>query len=180
MNKKLKGLALAAGVLAGAGSLIPLTTYAIDASPSPTVSVTVPATLTINGTRSASVTNATATAVGTGTLGVTVTTNKKYSISLSAAITSLKHSDSSIADTIPAIASGGTSTLTAGTNKWGIKKAAAAAGQYTGLTTTSVPFYESNSGATGVETSFTVGVSIAATLTAGSYSTTVTATVANT
>lgn len=181
MKKTTKLGIVASGIVLGLSAFAPLTTYA--ASGTSTVTVTVDPTITLDSITNASVT-ASPTAVKDTTFNARVITNKKYTISLTATNTAL--SASGTTDTIPA-----SSTLTAGTNGWGVKKKGSNTTSntsndtnYSAITSTlnaASVFYTAASGtvAEGVTTTFTVGVAISSTLTAGSYSTQLTVTAVN-
>lgn len=181
MKNQVKLGLLAGGILASFVALAPLTAYAVSvtSNPNPTVTVTVNPVLTLDSATSASLTADSSQVVDT-TFNVKVTANKGYTISLHAPESTALTATGDISDSIPAA-----STLTAGTNGWGIKKKSADnsaddANDYTAITGSAVQFYKSTSGtiAAGVTTTFTVGVAIAPTLTAGSYSTNITVTAA--
>lgn len=173
-----KALLIAGGILASVAALAPMATYAASDSDTANVSVTVNPTITIDSTTDFSQTM-TSSNIITGNISATITANKAYRISLSAAEPALKASGTT--DTIPANAN-----VAAGTNAWGIKKKGGTtnndnntnASAYTAITTSSVVFYNAPAGATGVKTDFAVGISIAPSLSAGTYATTVTVTAA--
>ncbi len=110
----------------------------------------------------------------TGNISATVRSSRNYTISLSAEHTSLQH-DSGDGYLIPA-----NSTLTPGTNAWGIKMAEAT--DYTAITKNPVVFYEGAATpiteGSGRQTDFKVGVTVSPNLPAGTYSTAVTVTAA--
>lgn len=181
MKNQVKLGLVAGGILAGIASLAPLTTYAATTdTKTSTVTVTVSPVLTLDSATNASLTADSARVVDT-TFSAKVTANKGYTISLhTPTSTALKSTTTGVTDTIPTAAA-----LTAGTNGWGIKKKSADnsttdATGYTALTTSPVQFYKATSGtaAAGATTTFTVGVAIAPTLTAGSYTTNLTVTAA--
>ena len=181
MKKTTKLGIIAGGLVVGLSSLAPLTTYA--ATGTSTVTVTVDPTITLDSVTNASVT-AKPTTVEETTFSAKVITNKKYTISLTATNPAL--SASGITDTIPAA-----STLTAGTNGWGVKKKGSNTtsnttddSAYSAITSTlnaNSVFYTAASGtvAAGVTTTFTGGVAVSPTITAGSYSTQLTVTAVN-
>lgn len=181
MKKTTKLGIVASGIVLGLSAFAPLTTYA--ATGTSTVTVTVDPTITLDSITNASVT-AKPTTVENTTFNARVITNKKYTISLTATNTAL--SASSTSDTIPAA-----STLTAGTNGWGVKKKGDNTTNntknedgYTAISSTlnaDSVFYTAAAGtdANGVTTTFTVGVAVSPIIAAGSYSTQLTVTAVN-
>ncbi len=179
--KTKKTLIIAGTLVAGLGALVPMSTYAVSATPkTANVSVTVNPTITIDATTDFSK-EMDATNVITGTIGATITSNAPYSISLNTDAGKTALSSSTTSDTIPA-----GKDIASGTNAWGIKKKGGAtnndnasdASDYTAITASPVVFYNAAAGATGAVTNFTVGISIAPSLAAGTYSTQVTVTAA--
>lgn len=175
MNIKLKGTLLAGIALAGAASLIPMANYAV--AKDTTVSVTVAPVITIDAATGVNLADVTSDNIDeTGKISVTVSANKGYTISLSAAQPKMypKMDDGTINTSSTEFIPAGTPTK--GTNAWGVKKSGATT--YTALTTTATPFYTATAGAQSAKTEFPVGISVAPSLSSGTYETTVTVTAA--
>lgn len=175
MEKIVKKLFIAGSLLVGAAvSFMSLTTYAVSAegsaatngvSSNTTFSLKVDNVLTLSNVTANVNIAASPTAIKTGTLSATVTSNGKYNLSLSAADT-LK---SSAGDSIPAVAP------VAQQNGWGIRLGTS--GSYSVINNTAKTLFTSTTSApSGTATAFEVGVSVAPSLPAGDYSTTVTVT----
>lgn len=187
MEKTIKKLFVAGSLLVGAAvSFMSLTTYAVDASgtaaangvsTSTTFSLTVNGVLTLKNVSGGSTITASPTSiVETGSISATVVSNSKYTLSLSATKPALTLANGAATTADKQISAG---TPTAGTNAWGVKKNGATT--YTALTTANQTFFTSTASApteAGTTTSFGIGVSVAPSLPAGDYSTTVTVTAA--
>lgn len=184
MIKNLKAMVLAGTVMAGAAALVPMATYA--ATDTATVSVTVSPTITIDAATGATFTDVTSESgtdgISTQNISVTISANKAYTISLHAAQPRLY-------PTVDGTANGAVNTssneyIPAGvpaknTNAWGVKGyTTETSANYTALTTAAVPFYTATAGAQGAVTNFPVGISVAPSLSSGTYVTTVTITAA--
>lgn len=185
MKKTSIKLILATLIASGTALLAPVSTHAvtqsatgdssISVSQKAQFSLTVQNSLTLSsvsfkGTGNTSTINVTPQTIGTGTITASVASNVKYNISLSAENPALSNSGKTAS--IPA-----SSTVTAGTNGWGVKKN----GQYTGLTTNAVNFFSSTAAGTtttvtSTPTTFDVGVAVSPVLPADTYSTVVTVT----
>lgn len=181
MKTNIKAMALATGLIASVGVLLPLSAHAAigDTQKTASVSVTVTPTITLDISNNANNITADSSDVAKGNIVATVTSNAHYQIALHAT----SHTDltsATTSDNIPTIANGGTSALPAGTSAWGIKKPGDATGTYTGLTTSAVPFFTSNVNGTATPTTFEVGIRVAPSLSAGTYSTEVTVTASTT
>ena len=141
-----------------------------------TFSVTVPKSLTLSNVSENVNITADASSIKTANLNATVKTTAGFTISLHAATPAL----TSGSNTIPA-----SSSLTAGTSGWGIKKKAATnsttdATGYSALTATAAEFYRQTTAQTTAKAySFVVGVATSNSQAPGTYSTTVTVTAAN-
>lgn len=175
MKTKTAAIMLSTGLIAGVGALLPFSAYAAgETTPTKAVSVTVSPTISIDAANGGSVTAS--TGIQEGTIDVTIRSNSSYKIQLSAANPAL--SASGITETIPS-----TSSVTAGTSGWGVKKKSAAnsatdATTYSQITTTPTDFYTATSG-TGNGTTmstFKFGVAVSPSLPAGTYTTNITIT----
>lgn len=112
--------------------------------------------------------------IGTGSIRTTITSSLPYSISMRADKTALTN-DSSYE--IPA-----SSNITAGVSGWGVKCTSASTvtcnkTNYTALTTNDVVFASNSSNVVDASYDFMVGVSVAPSIPAGTYSTEITTTV---
>lgn len=170
-------------VLAVAVSLTALASSSASAVQKTSIfSVTVPKTISITSAAMAGTTDAdriiTADPnnVVSKNLNIGIKSNAGFTISLHAASTNLTSGN----NTIPA-----SSSLTAGTSGWGIKKKPTAnsttdAGSYTGMTTSAVEFYRQTTAQTTAQTyAFPVGVAVSKIQAEGSYTTVVTVTAVN-
>lgn len=173
MIKNLKGIMLASTVLAGTAALVPMTAYAVTQDT--TVKVTVSPTITIDAATGVNLPEVSGDNIDeTGKISVTVSANKAYTISLHAAQPRMYPlNESNVPDTtssefIPA------GLPAKGTSAWGVKKSGES--NYTALTTSPEVFYTASAGAQGAVTDFPVGISVAPSLSAGTYETTVTVT----
>lgn len=177
MKTNTKAAVLAAGLIAGVSAALPLSAYAVSATPQPTVSVTVNPTISIDAATGGSVTAD--NSIKPGNINVTITANKAYKIQLSATTAAdvNLHVDG-ITENIPA-----TNNVVAGTSGWGIKKKPTTgsdtnASTYSAITTSPVDFYTSSAG-TGngsVTSTFEFGVAVSPSLPAGTYTSNITVT----
>ena len=168
MEHFIKKALVATGILAAAlVTLLPLSSYAAD-SATTTVTVNVAKVIRLDAASGGNTIDLAANQVSTGNISAKVYSTMPYTISLSAAKTSLQHSTIS-SYSIPA-----SSNVVAGTNAWGIKKSGASA--YTAITSSPVVFYTGTAAtpAAGTTTNFEVGISLGGNLAAGTYSTDVT------
>ncbi len=178
MKTNIKAMALATGLIASVGALLPLSAHAVgETTKTASVSVTVNPTISIDAATGGSV--VADSGIQEGNINVTITANKSYKIQLSAATAAdiNMHADG-ITENIPS-----SNTVTAGTNSWGIKKkpttgSATDATSYSAITTTPVDFYTSSAGTgTGsVESIFKFGVAVSPSLPAGTYTSNITVT----
>lgn len=173
MEHFVKKAFVATGVLVAAlVAMLPLSSYA-DNPATTTVTVNVEKVIRLDAASGGSTIDLAANSVSTGQISAEVYSTMPYTISLSAAQTSLQHSTLPTTYSIPA-----SSNVVAGTNAWGIKKSGAST--YTAITTTPTVFYTGNAAtpAAGTTTNFEVGISLGGNLAAGDYSTAVTVTAA--
>lgn len=179
MKTNIKAAVLATGLIASAGALLPLSVQAIgETTETASISVNVKPTITLDiSSNTADSIVAETNTVSKGIITAKVTSNAHYEISLSAANPDL--TSASTTDKIEAIPNGGTSTLPTGTSAWGIKKPTDT-DLYTGLTASNVPFFTSNVNGNATPTEFEVGIMVAPSLSAGTYSTEVTVTASTT
>lgn len=179
MKTNNKAVALATGLIASVGALLPLSAHAVgETTKTASVSVTVNPTISIDAATGGSV--VADSGIQTGNINVTITANKSYKIQLSAATaTDVNMHADGITENIPS-----SDAVTAGTNSWGIKKKPTTgdnttnADNYSAITTTPIDFYTSSAGTgeSSVESIFEFGVAVSPSLPAGTYTSNITVT----
>lgn len=167
---------LAAGVLAGLASLAPMTTYAVTNPATATVTAVINPHITIDAANGGS-TQGDAGNVLTTSISATITSNAKYTIAVKTATSETAMKAEGVTEGIPASAN-----VAKNTSAWAIKAKNddGTDGAYTAMKATDTTLYTSNAGAvSGAKTDFTVGISTAPSITAGSYSVNLVITAAN-
>ena len=176
-NFKTKAVLVAGGVLAGLASLVPMTTYAIDNPATATVTAKINPYITIDAASGGS-TQGDAGKILTTSISATVTTNSKYTIAVKTATSETAMKAEGVTEGIPASAN-----VAENVSAWAIKAKNADGTEddvYTAMKATDTTLYTSNAGAvSAAKTDFTVGISTAPSITAGSYSVNLIITAAN-